>query len=104
MGDEFAEIVLLSSFLTYEYGLNIKDEFRNEYNKEEERRKAEELIIEGKVSVNGKIVTELGTKIETNRDKVSVDDKLIKAGKRVVIVSKENKIMNVKVLSENAKK
>lgn len=43
MADEFAEVVLLSSFLTYEYGLNIKDELREEYNKEEERRKAEEV-------------------------------------------------------------
>lgn len=36
-------------------------------------------------------------------DAKSIDDKEIKAGKEVVIVSKENKIMNVKVL-ENAKK
>ena len=43
MSDEFSEIVLLSSFLTYEYGLGIKDELRAEYDKEEERRKAEEI-------------------------------------------------------------
>lgn len=43
MADEFSEIVLLSSFLTYEYGLNIKEELRDEYNREEERRKAEEI-------------------------------------------------------------
>ena len=29
------------------------------------RRKCEELILQGKVAVNGKIVTELGTKINT---------------------------------------
>lgn len=32
------------------------------------RRKAEELILQGKVTVNEKIVTELGTKIEPNKD------------------------------------
>ena len=42
------------------------------------RRKSEELILDGRVAVNGKIVTELVTKIETNRDKVTVDDKLVK--------------------------
>ena len=36
------------------------------------RRGAEKLIIEGKVKVNGKVVTELGTKV-SNSDKISVD-------------------------------
>lgn len=42
------------------------------------RRKAEELILSGKVQVNGKIVTELGTKIVTEQDSVFVQNKLIK--------------------------
>ncbi|MFE7151650.1 S4 domain-containing protein, partial [Heyndrickxia sporothermodurans] len=37
------------------------------------RRKAEELIAEGKVKVNGKIVRELGTKVSAN-DKVEVNE------------------------------
>ncbi|OUM87804.1 pseudouridine synthase, partial [Parageobacillus thermoglucosidasius] len=36
------------------------------------RRKAEQLILQGKVKVNGKIVTELGVKVGP-RDKVEVD-------------------------------
>ena len=36
------------------------------------RRKSEELIKEGKVKVNGKIVTELGIKV-TSSDKVEVN-------------------------------
>lgn len=40
------------------------------------RRKAEELITEGKVKVNGKVVTELGTKVNTT-DEIFVNDKLI---------------------------
>ena len=36
------------------------------------RRKAEQLILEGKVKVNGKIITELGVKVSPN-DKVEVN-------------------------------
>ena len=43
------------------------------------RRKAEELIEEGRVSVNGSKVTEQGVKIEIGADKVSVDGKPIKS-------------------------
>ena len=41
------------------------------------RRKAEELITSGKVSVNGEVVTTLGTKINET-DVVMVNNKLIK--------------------------
>ena len=37
------------------------------------RRKAEEIIQSGRVRVNGKVVTELGTKVEPGRDLVVVD-------------------------------
>ena len=42
------------------------------------RRKAEELIIQGKVSVYGNVVTELGTKVIPNIDKVEYNGKEIK--------------------------
>jgi len=35
------------------------------------------LIREGRVSVNGKVVTDLGTKIDPQRDKVRIGDKLL---------------------------
>jgi len=41
------------------------------------RRHAEDLIVEGKVQVNGKVVTELGTKVDPARDHVKVDGKRI---------------------------
>ena len=40
------------------------------------RRKAEELIKAGKVKVNGKVITELGTKVD-NKDTIEVNDKII---------------------------
>ncbi len=40
------------------------------------RRKAEELIKDGKVKVNGNVITELGTKV-TDKDKIEVDNKPI---------------------------
>ena len=42
------------------------------------RRKCEELISQGKVKVNGKIVTELGTKINPNKDEVVFNGKNLK--------------------------
>ena len=41
------------------------------------RRKCEELILQGKIEVNGKIVTELGTKV-TNKDIVKYNGKQVK--------------------------
>ncbi|MGQ9689533.1 MAG: pseudouridine synthase [Desulfobaccales bacterium] len=41
------------------------------------RRQAEELIREGKVKVNGRVVIELGVKIDPNRDRVQVEGKRI---------------------------
>ena len=41
------------------------------------RRKAEDLIREGRVSVNGQVVTELGTKVKSG-DVVLIDGEAIK--------------------------
>ena len=41
------------------------------------RRKCEELILQGKVEVNGNVVTELGTKV-TSKDVVKYDGKIVK--------------------------
>ena len=41
------------------------------------RRKADELIINGRVSVNSKTVIELGVKINPEKDKVKIDGELI---------------------------
>jgi 23S rRNA pseudouridine2605 synthase len=41
------------------------------------RRKAELLILEGRVQVNGQTITELGTRADISRDHVRVDGKLL---------------------------
>src|ERR1700734_1113350 len=46
------------------------------------RRKAEELITEGRVTVNGEVVTELGSKADFEVDHVKVDGRLLRAPKR----------------------
>jgi 23S rRNA pseudouridine2605 synthase len=46
------------------------------------RRKAEELILAGRVQLNGKVVSELGTKADTARDHIRVDGKLLHGAER----------------------
>jgi 23S rRNA pseudouridine2605 synthase len=43
------------------------------------RRKAEEMIRAGRVSVDGKVVTELGTRVDPVRASIRVDGKLVRA-------------------------
>ena len=50
------------------------------------RRKAEELITKGKIKVNGKIVTELGTKININKDKIEYEGKIVKQSQENVYI------------------
>ncbi len=45
------------------------------------RRKAEELILAGRVSVNGATVTELGSKADLSVDRVKVDGRVLSAPK-----------------------
>ena len=50
------------------------------------RRKAEELITSGLVSVNGQVVTELGTKADPERDHIKVNGKLLSGAERHVYI------------------
>ena len=42
------------------------------------RRKAEALIVEGRVTVNGKVMMELGSKADPDTDHIKLDGRLIK--------------------------
>lgn len=50
------------------------------------RRKAEEIILQGRVKVNGEIITELGTKVESDSDIVTVDGKKVTICEEMVYV------------------
>ncbi|HLG98959.1 MAG TPA: pseudouridine synthase [Bryobacteraceae bacterium] len=58
------------------------------------RRKAEQLILEGRVTVNGAVVTELGTKADPEHDHIKVDGKHIRAPEKPVYIAL-NKPRNV---------
>lgn len=63
------------------------------HNSEYSRRKAEELISQGKVSVNGKVVTKLGTKVG-NDDEILVDGNVIyKQEKEYYLLNKPVKVV-----------
>ncbi|WP_188206052.1 pseudouridine synthase [Alkalibacillus aidingensis] len=58
------------------------------------RRKAETLIQDGRVKVNGKVVKELGTKV-SNNDEVEVDDILIeKEAPIYIMVNKPRRVLS----------
>ena len=50
------------------------------------RRKSEELITSGKISVNGKVITELGTKINPSTDKILYNGKEVKEESKHVYI------------------
>jgi 23S rRNA pseudouridine2605 synthase len=50
------------------------------------RRAVDTLIVGGKISVNGKIVQELGTKVDPEKDKILVAGKAVKATERLVYI------------------
>jgi 23S rRNA pseudouridine2605 synthase len=49
------------------------------------RRAAEQIILDGKVRVNGRFVRLLGTKVDPDRDEVILDGKIIRARKKLYI-------------------
>lgn len=50
------------------------------------RRKAEELILQGRVKVNGQVVNKLGKKVEPEKDVVMVDNKVVELENRKVYI------------------
>jgi 23S rRNA pseudouridine2605 synthase len=51
------------------------------------RRKAEALILEGRVTLNGKTIIELGTKADIERDHIKVDGRLLRPVKNHVYIA-----------------
>lgn len=60
------------------------------------RRKSEELIREGRVTVNGKVITELGTRVDPNAS-IKVDGKVVrKQAHRYVVLNKPSGYITTK--------
>ncbi|HKR66409.1 MAG TPA: pseudouridine synthase [Thermoanaerobaculia bacterium] len=59
------------------------------------RREAEAMIREGRVTVNGRVVTELGTRADPARDHIKVDGKLITRAEthRYILLYKPKEVM-----------
>lgn len=51
------------------------------------RRHAEQIIREGRVTVNGAVVTELGSKADFESDHIKVDGRLLRAPKRLIYIA-----------------
>jgi 23S rRNA pseudouridine2605 synthase len=64
------------------------------------RRKAEALIVEGRVTVNGKAVTELGSKADLDVDHIKVDGKLLHAPRRMVYIALNKPVNCVTTVSD----
>lgn len=60
------------------------------------RRKAELLILQGRVTVNGRVITELGTRADPENDSVKVDGKRIHASSRklYILLNKPKKVIS----------
>ena len=72
---EMSGVCAALSFITYEYGLNIKDELKREYEKEEERRHAEDIK-----RYDDQIAT---LKRRMENDEVSADEYILSLEKQV---------------------
>jgi 23S rRNA pseudouridine2605 synthase len=64
------------------------------------RRKAETLIVEGRVTVNGTAVTELGSKADLDTDHIKVDGKLLHAPRRMVYIALNKPVNCVTTVSD----
>jgi pseudouridine synthase len=51
------------------------------------RRQAERIIEEGRVTVNGAVVTEMGSKADLGRDHIKVDGRLVHAPRRLIYIA-----------------
>ncbi|MEY4387048.1 MAG: hypothetical protein RLY20_2331 [Verrucomicrobiota bacterium] len=49
------------------------------------RRASEQFIVTGRITVNGKMVTELGSKVDPDRDQVMVDGRLVRSKKKIYV-------------------
>ncbi len=66
------------------------------------RRKSEEFILQGRVSVNDKIITELGFKVDSDKDVVRIDEEKIIPKRHIYLIM--NKPKGVVTTTDDEKK
>ena len=49
------------------------------------RRASEKIILDGQVLVNGRVIRELGTKVDPEHDRVEVDGRRIRAKRKIYV-------------------
>jgi 23S rRNA pseudouridine2605 synthase len=64
------------------------------------RRHAEQMILSGLVTVNGRVVTELGTKADPSRDHIKVSGKLLHASEEKIYLALNKPVGVVATLSD----
>ena len=64
------------------------------------RRRAEDLIVAGEVKVNGKVVTELGTKADPEKDSIRVAGRLLRPSERKIFLALNKPDSCVSTLSD----
>ena len=64
------------------------------------RRQAEQLIVEGRVTVNGAVITELGSKADLERDHIKVDGRLLRPPKHMVYIALNKPDCSVTTVSD----
>jgi pseudouridine synthase len=64
------------------------------------RRQAERMVQEGRVAVNGAVITELGSKADLERDHIKVDGRLIHAPRHQVYIALNKPINTVTTVSD----
>ncbi len=64
------------------------------------RRKAEQIIQEGRVTVNGTVIAELGSKADLDRDHIKVDGKLLRSPRRLISIALNKPVGVVTTVSD----
>lgn len=64
------------------------------------RRHSERLMVEGRVTVNGTVVTELGSKADLERDHIKVDGRLLRPPKHMVYIALHKPDSSVTTVSD----
>jgi 23S rRNA pseudouridine2605 synthase len=64
------------------------------------RRKAEQMILEGRVAVNGALVTELGVKADLDRDHIKVNGRLLRPPRHLLYIALNKPVNRVTTVSD----